>query len=130
MEAYNFSSEASITTLHEEKEGKGVSVALAKMIAKSVFSIATDDTSNKDDKADTNDEETDVSSTIEINRMEMVESEAQCLTDNKNHETAQLQLSLEDSQLEDSKGEEEDDTYLTGDTSTEEPSAHELDSED
>jgi hypothetical protein len=130
MEAYNFSSEASITMLHEEREGKGVSIALAKTIAKSVFSIATDNRSNKDDKADTNDEETDVSSTIEIDKMEMAELEAQCLTDNMNFETAQLQLSSEDSQLEDSEGEEEDDTYLTGDTSTEEPSTHKLDSED
>jgi hypothetical protein len=114
-----------MTMLHKEREGKGVSVALAKMIAKSVFSIATDDTSNKDDKADTNDEETDFSSTIEINGMEMVESEAQCLTDNMNCETTQLQLSSEDSQLEDSEGEDKDNTYLTGNTSTEEPSAHE-----
>jgi hypothetical protein len=130
MEAYNFSSEASITTLHKEREGKGVSVALAETIAKSVFRIATDDTSNEDGEADTNDEETDVSSTIEIDGMEMVELEAQCLTDNMNCEMAQLQLSSEDSQLEDSKSEEEDDTYLTGNTSTEEPSAHELDLED
>ncbi len=130
MEAYNFSSEASITTLHEEREGKGVSVASAKTIAKSVFSIATDDMSNKDNKADTNDEETDVISTIEIDGMEMVELEAQCLTDNMNRETARLQFSSEDSQLEDNKGEEEDNTYLTGDTSTEEPSMHKLDSED
>jgi hypothetical protein len=124
MEAYNFSSEASITTLHIERESEGVSVALTKTIAKSVFSIATDDTSNEDNEADTNDEETDVSSTMEINGMEMVELEAQCLTDNMNRETARLQFSSEDSQLEDTKGEEEDNTYLTGNTSTEEPSAH------
>jgi hypothetical protein len=130
MEAYNFSSEASITTLHAEKEGEGVSVASARMIAKSVFSIATEDTSDKEDKADTNDEEADVSSAIEINGMEMVELEAQSLTDNMNRKTEQLQLSSEDSQMEDSKGEEEDDIYLTGDNSIEEPSAHKLDSED
>ncbi len=104
MEAYNFSSEASITMLHKKREGKGVSVALTKTIAKSVFSIATDDTSNEDDKADTDDEEMDVSSTIEIDGIEMVELEAQCLTDNMNRETARLQLSSEDSQLEDSEG--------------------------
>jgi hypothetical protein len=38
MEAYNFSSEASITTLHAEKEGGGVLVASAKTMAKSQYS--------------------------------------------------------------------------------------------
>ena len=84
MEAYNFSSGASITTLHKEREGEDISVASAKMIAKSVFSIATDDTSEEDDKADTNEGEEDASSTIEINGMEMVESETQSLTENMN----------------------------------------------
>ncbi len=130
MEAYNFSSGASITTLHEEREGEGISVASAKMIAKSVFSIATDDTSEEDDKADTDKGEEDASSTIEIDGMEMVESETQSLTKNVNRETARLYLSLEDSQMEDSDGKEEDDTYLTGNNSSEEPSAHELASED
>jgi hypothetical protein len=113
-----------------EKEGKGVSVASAKMIANSVFNIATEDTSDKEDKADTNDEETDVSSAMAIDGMEMVELEAQSLPDNMNCKTEQLQLSSEDSQMEDSEGEEEDNTYLTGDNSIEEPSTHELDSED
>ncbi len=46
-------------------------------------------------------------------------------------DVVQNELSSEDSQMEDSEGEEEDDTtYLTGDNSIEEPSAHELDSED
>jgi hypothetical protein len=130
MEAYNYSSEASITTLHAEKEGKGVSVASAKTIAKSVFSIATEDTSDKEDEADTNNEKSYVSSAIEIDGMEMVELEAQSLTDNMNRKTEQLQLSSEDSQMEDIEGEEEDNLYLTGDNSIEEPSAHELDSED
>jgi len=40
MEAYNFSAGASITMVHAEKEGKGTSVASAKTMAKSVFSIA------------------------------------------------------------------------------------------
>jgi hypothetical protein len=39
MEAYNFSTGASTTTVHAEKEGKGTSVASAKKMAKSVFSI-------------------------------------------------------------------------------------------
>ncbi len=115
MEAYNFSSGAPITTLHEEREGEGISVASAKTIVKSVFSIATDDTLEEDDEADTNEGEEDASSTIEINGMEMVESETQSLTKNMNQETARLHLSSEDSQMEDSNGEEEDDTYLTGD---------------
>jgi hypothetical protein len=84
MEAYNFSSGASITTLHEEREGKGISVASANMIAKSVFSIATDDTLEEDNKADTNKGEEDASSTIKIDGMEMVESETQSLTKNMN----------------------------------------------
>ncbi len=88
MEAYNFSSGASNTTLHEEREGKGISIASAEMIAKSVFSIAMDDTSEEDDKADTNEGEEDASSTIEINGMEMVESETQSLTKNMNQEMA------------------------------------------
>jgi hypothetical protein len=130
MEAYNFSSGASITTLHKEREGKGISVASAKTIAKSVFSIATDNTSEEDNEADTNEGEEDTSSTIEINEMEMAESETQSLTKNMNQETARLHLSSEDSQMEDSDGKEEDDTYLTGYNSSEEPSAHKLASED
>ena len=62
--------------------------------------------------------------------MEMVESETQSLTKNMNRETARLHLSSEDSQMEDSDGEGEDDTYQTGNNSSEEPSAHELASED
>ncbi len=88
MEAYNFSSGASITTLHEEREGKGISVASAKTIAKSVFSIATDDTLEEEDEADTDEGEEDASSTIEIDGMEMVESETQSLTKNMNREMA------------------------------------------
>jgi hypothetical protein len=48
MEAYNFSSAVSITTLHAEKERGGVSVASAKTIAQSVFSIATNVTSDEE----------------------------------------------------------------------------------
>jgi hypothetical protein len=88
MEAYNFSSGASITTLHEEREGEGISVASAKRIAKSVFSIATDNTSEEDNEADTDEGEEDASSTIEIDGMEMVESETQSLAKNMNQEMA------------------------------------------
>ncbi len=49
MEAYNFSAGASITTVHAEKEGTGTSVASAKTMAKSVFSIATNITSGSEE---------------------------------------------------------------------------------
>jgi hypothetical protein len=118
MEAYNFSSEASITTLHAEKEGGGVSVASAKTMAKSVFSIATNITSDEDVKGGTNDEEMDDRSVIKFDGMEMVQSEVQSLIDNINCTAEKLQLSsqgsspAEDSQIDDSK-DEEDDTYMT-----------------
>jgi hypothetical protein len=64
MEAYNFSSEASIITLHAEKEGGGVLVASAKTMAKSVFSIATNITSDVDGKGGTDDKEMDDRSVI------------------------------------------------------------------
>ena len=69
MEAYNFLSEASITTLHEEKEGGGVFVASVKTIAKSVFSIATNVTSDEESKVGTNNEEIEERSVIEIDGM-------------------------------------------------------------
>jgi hypothetical protein len=90
MEAYNFSSEASITTLHAEKEGGGVSVASAKTMAKSVFSIATNITSDEDGEGGTNDKEMDDRSVIKFDGMEMVESEVQSLTDNMNCATEKL----------------------------------------
>jgi hypothetical protein len=74
MEAYNFSSDASITTLHAEKEGGGAYVASAKKMAKSVFSIATNITSDEEDKGATDDKEMDDRSVIEIDGIEMVES--------------------------------------------------------
>jgi hypothetical protein len=135
MEACNFSSEASITTLHAEKEGGGASVASAKTMAKSVFSIATNVTSDEEGKGATNDKEMDNRSVIEIDRMEMVELEVQSLTDNMNCATEKLQLSshesspVEESQMEDSK-DDEDDTYMTDDDPKEGSSAHEIDSED
>ncbi len=75
MKAYNFSSEASITTLHAEKEGGGASVASAKTMAKSVFRIAANITSDEEGEGATNDEKMDNRSVIEIDGMEMVESE-------------------------------------------------------
>jgi hypothetical protein len=135
MEAYNFSSEASITTLHAEKEGGGASVVSAKTMAKSVFSIDMNITSDEEGKGATNDKEMDNRSVIEIDGMEMVESEVQSLTDNMNCTTEKLQLSsqesspAEESQMEDSK-DEEDDTYMTDDNPVEGSSAHKIDLED
>jgi hypothetical protein len=133
MEAYNFSSEVSITTLHAEKEGGGASVASAKTMAKSVFSIVTNITSDEEDKGAADDKEMDDRSVIEIDGMEMVESEVQSLTDNMNCATEKLQLSsqesspVKESQMEDSK-DEEDDTYMTDNDPEEGSSAHEINS--
>ena len=49
-EAYNFSAGASITTVHTEREGEVTSVASAKTMAKSVFSIATNVMSGSEDQ--------------------------------------------------------------------------------
>jgi hypothetical protein len=84
MEAYNFLSEASITTLHTEKEGGGAPGASAKTMAKSLLSIATNITSDEEGKGATNDKEMDDRSVIEIDVMEMVELEVPRLTDNMN----------------------------------------------
>jgi hypothetical protein len=135
MEAYIFSSEASIITLHAEKEGGGVLVASAKTMAKSVFSIATNIMSDEDGKGGTNDEKMDDRSVIKFDGMEMVELEVQSLTDNMNRATEKLQLSsqgsspAEDSQMEDSE-DEEDDTYMIEDDSEEESTAHKIKSKD
>jgi hypothetical protein len=87
MEAYNFSSDPSVITLHAEKEGGGASVASDKMMAKSVFSIATNITSDKEGKGATNNKESDNRSVIEIDGMEVVELEVQSLTNNMNYAT-------------------------------------------
>jgi hypothetical protein len=60
MEAYNFSAGASITTVHAEREGEVTSVASAKTMAKSVFSIATNVTSGSEEEETDNDEVIDV----------------------------------------------------------------------
>jgi hypothetical protein len=93
MEVYNFSSGASITMVHAEREGKGTSLAAAKTMAKSVFSIATNITSgSEEDETDIN-KEMDIASGVKIDGMEMVQMEVQGLTDNMNCATANLQLS-------------------------------------
>ena len=135
MEAYNFSSEASITTLHAEKEGGRASVASAMTMAKSVFHKATNITSDEEGKGATNNKEMDNRSAIEIDGMETVESEVQSLTENMNCATEKLQLSsqesspAEESQIEDSK-DEEDNTYMTDNDPEEGSSAHEINLED
>ena len=50
MEAYNFSARVSITTVHAERKGEVTSVASAKTMAKSVFSIATNVMSGSEDQ--------------------------------------------------------------------------------
>jgi hypothetical protein len=103
-------------------------------MVKSVFSIATNITSDEEDKGATNDKEMDNRLVIEINGMEMVELEVQSLTDNMNRATEKLQLSsqessqAEESQMEDSE-DEEDDTYMTDDNPKEGSSTHEIDLE-
>ncbi len=82
MEAYNFSAGASITTVHAEKEGTGTSVASAKTMAKSVFSIATNITSGSEDGGSGSEEEMDDTTGVEIAGMEMFEEEGQSLTEN------------------------------------------------
>jgi len=104
METYNFSAGASITTVHAEKEGKGTSVASAKTMVKSVFSIATNITSGSEEGGSDSDEEMDGTSGVEI--------AGQSLTENMNRATADLQLgSSESAPEEGSKGE---DTLLHG----------------
>ena len=108
MEAYNFSAGASITTVHAEKEGKGTSVASAKTMAKSVFSIATNITSGSEDGGSDSDKEMDGKTGVEIAGMEMFEEEGQSLTENMNRATADLQLGSSESAPE--EGSQEEDT--------------------
>jgi len=111
MEAYNFSAGASITTVHAENEGKGESVASAKTMAKSVFSIATNIPSGSEEDGSDSDEKMDGTSSVEIDGMEMVEEEGQSLTKNMNRTTADLKLgSSESAPEEGSKGEDTDDS--------------------
>jgi len=73
MGAYNFSAGASITTVHAENEGKGESVASAKTMVKSVFSIATNITSGSEEDGSDSGEEMDGTSRVEIDGIEMIE---------------------------------------------------------
>ena len=135
MEAYNFSAGASITTVHAEKEGKGTSVASAKTMAKSVFSIATNITSESEDGGSDSDEETDGNTGVEIAGLEMFEEEGQSLTENMNRATADLQLgSSESAPEEGSQGEDTDDSedpsYCTEDDPYDTATEHDINPED
>jgi len=135
MEAYNFSAGASITTVHAEKEGKGASVASAKTIAKSVFSIATNITSGSEEGGTDSEEEMDGTSGVEIVGMEMFEEEGQSLTENMNRATADLQLGSSKSAPEEgSKGEDtndsEDPSYYTEGDSYDTATKHDINPED
>ncbi len=59
-------------------------MASAKTMAKSVFSIATNITSDEEGKGATDDKEMDNRSVIEIDGMEIIEAEVQSLTNNMN----------------------------------------------
>ena len=87
MEAYNFTARASIKTVHAEREGKVTSVASAKTMAKSVFSIATNITSGSEEEETDNNEVMDGAPGVKIDGMEMVNKEVHSLTNNMNRAT-------------------------------------------
>ena len=97
MEAYNFSARASITMVHAEKEGEVTSVASAKTMAKSVFSIAANITSGSEEEETDNNEVMDNASGVEIDGMKMANKEVQSLANNMNRATADLQLGSSES---------------------------------
>jgi hypothetical protein len=135
MEAYNFSAGASITTVHAEREREGTSVASAKTIAKSVFSIATNITSGSEEDEEEQVGETTSMTGVEIDGMDMMDTEAQSLTDNMNRATADLKLGSsksgqgEDDQDEDSDG-SNDSSYSTEEDSYDTPNEHDIDPDD
>ena len=131
MEVYNFSVGASITTVHAEREGNGTSVASAKTMAKSVFSIATNITSGSEENETDINEEMDGTSGVEIDGMKMVDNEVQSLTANMSRTTADLQLNSSKSAPEEgSQGEDTDDSnnpsYHTEDNSCDTPNKHDI----
>jgi hypothetical protein len=115
--------------VHAEREGKGTSVASAKTMAKSVFSIATNKTSGSEENETDINEEMDVKSGVKIDGMEMVEMEVQGLTDNMNCTTAHFQLSSSElePQREDTK-DSKDSSYKTHDDSYNTPNEHDINS--
>ena len=141
METYNFSAGASITTVHTEREGEVTSVALAKTMAKLVFSIATNVTPGSEEEETDNDEVMDGAPGVKINGMKMVNKEVQSLTDNMNRATRTLQLgSSESASYEGGQGddtndsnyhtESNDSSYHTEDDSYNTPNEHDIDPED
>jgi hypothetical protein len=85
MEAHNFSSNMSVTTIHSKNVNDTTSVASQKTLAKSVYSVDTSKvTSDGSDEAETDDEEEEDSnhegsntktSTVEIEGMQMLTRE-------------------------------------------------------
>ena len=137
-------SRASITMVHAEREGEVTSVALAKTMAKSVFSIAANVTSGSEEEETDNNKVMDGALGVEINGMEMVDKEIQSLTNNMNRATVTLQLgSSESASKEGSQGnatndsnklsyhtESKNSSYHTEDDSYDTPHEHDIDSED
>jgi hypothetical protein len=93
----------------QKKRGKGTSVASAKTMAKSVFSIATNIMPGSEEGGSDSKEGMDGTSGVEIDGIEMVEEEGQSLTANMNRATADLKLgSSESAPEEGSQGEDTD----------------------
>ena len=153
MEAYNFSAGASITMVHTEREGEVTSVASAKTMAKSVFSIAMNVTSGSEAKETDDGKAMDGAPGVAIDGMEMVNKEEKSLTNNMNHATATLQLDSSESASEeggqgdtesasdeggqgdktndiDYHTESNDSSYHTEDDSYDTPNEHDIDPED
>jgi hypothetical protein len=97
MEAYNFFAGTSITTVHAERERGGTLVASAKTIAKSVFSIAMNITSGLEEEEEEQEGETTSMTGVEIDGMEMMDTEVQSLTNNMNRAMADLKLGSSES---------------------------------
>jgi hypothetical protein len=110
-------------------------VALAKTMAKSVFSIATNITSGSEEGKTDSDKEMDGTSGVEIDGMEMVEEEVQSFTNNMNPATADPKLgSSESAPEEGSQGEDTNDSnnpsYHSEDNPYDTPNEHDINSED
>jgi hypothetical protein len=135
MEAYNFSAGASITTVHAEREREGTSVASAKTIAKSVFSIATNITSGSEEEEEEQEGESKGMEGVEIDGMEVMDTEVQSLTHNMNRATAELNLESSESgqgeeQQEDHSSDSNDSSYSTEENPYDTPNEHDIDPND
>jgi hypothetical protein len=81
VEAYNFSSSMSITTIHSENENDSKSVVSQKMMVKSVFSVGTskitsdgldEEETDEDEGSDYEEESPAKSKAVEIEGMQML----------------------------------------------------------